>query len=122
MYEREPKPRALTDPAQQDAWGRTMVANEWFDGEDGIAYGAQVAFLREWRENAPAQLTVYPGYGVRSASVSRSYFATYRAAWRAASAYEPELATVIPVSRVPVTMRDSVPVEFRPAKWPESRW
>jgi len=62
--------------AQGEAWALVMSNNEWFDGEDGIAYSAQQRFLSDWRENLPASVVLdsHPG-GV----VTRD-FPTYREA------------------------------------------
>ena len=55
----EPVPEQLTDPAQARAWNRLLVANEWFDGEDGIAHGAQQAMLADWNRRQPTIIEMY---------------------------------------------------------------
>lgn len=59
----EPMPKKLTGPLAA-AWQRVLIANEWFDGEDAIAAGAQQRLIREWNENGPAEVIVYT-YGTR---------------------------------------------------------
>lgn len=49
----EPVPETLTDPAKARAWNRVMIANEWFDGEDAIAWSAQQAMLEAWDVQQP---------------------------------------------------------------------
>lgn len=54
----EPIPVKLTGPLGR-AWSRVLYANEMFDGETGIQYGAQQRLIREWNENKPATVTVH---------------------------------------------------------------
>jgi len=57
----EPMPVKLTGPLAS-AWNRVLVANEWFDGEDAIAAGAQQRLIREWNENGPSIVRTYTGW------------------------------------------------------------
>jgi hypothetical protein len=77
----EPIPRQLKG-ALGRAWNRMLADNEWFDGEDGIAYGAQQRLIREWRENKPSVVEVF-SYRTR-AYVSAETFETRRRAEAAA--------------------------------------
>jgi hypothetical protein len=63
----EPVPERLKG-ALGRAWDRILVANEWFDGEDGIAYGHQQRLIREWRENKPSTVVMY-SYSTRETVV-----------------------------------------------------
>jgi hypothetical protein len=65
----EPMPVKLTGPLAR-AWARVLVANEYFDGEDGIAYGVQQRLIREWNENGPAEVIEYQ-YGSREPKRTR---------------------------------------------------
>lgn len=122
----EPMPRRLTG-AQAEAWALVMEQNEWFDGEDAIAAGVQSAFLREWAENQPARLTTR-SYGRTAGATVHSYFPTIRQAWaQALATYSRSngmlAISVVPVSRVSVPDRGFVPVQYRPAVWPDApRW
>lgn len=58
----EPMPQKSTGPKAR-AWARVLIANEWFDGEDGIAASAQDRMLREWDENLPSTVSYLSGWG-----------------------------------------------------------
>lgn len=74
----EPMPLRLGG-LQGEAWAAIMAANEWFDGEDGIAYSAQQTFLRRWSANSPATVTVY---NYRTGKQTKQAFDHYRDACR----------------------------------------
>ena len=76
----EPMPERLTGELGE-AWALVLMNNEYFDGEDGIAYGAQQRLIREWRENKPAEVIITP-WGSRGGVTHR--YGTAREAYRVA--------------------------------------
>ena len=89
----EPIPVKLTGPLAT-AWARVLMANEWFDGEDGIAYGAQQRLIREWNENGPAEVITYQ-YG--SQQPTRTRFDKRRDAERYADTLDADYVAVTSV-------------------------
>lgn len=68
----EPMPLNLSGPLAR-AWGRVLIVNEWFDGEEGIQYGAQQRLIREWNENKPSTVVTFNGYGMNAQRVGREF-------------------------------------------------
>lgn len=89
----EPMPVKLTGPLAR-AWDRVLISNEWFDGEDGIAYGAQQRLIREWNENKPSVVIVYR-FG--SYEPDRYTFDTRQAAERFADTLAADMVSVRPL-------------------------
>jgi len=89
----EPMPVKLTGPLAR-AWERELVVNEWFDGEDGIAAGAQQRLIREWNENKPSRVTSFTGWhGERQTQD----FPTRREAERFADTLDADYVSVSPI-------------------------
>jgi hypothetical protein len=79
----EPMPVRLNG-ALGEAWSHLYMENEGFDGEDGIAHGAQARLIRDWNENGPATVAAFD---YRTRATSTRDFPTVRAAYRYAIAH-----------------------------------